>query len=110
MAHTQRFTNPYFDFLNRKLEFMSETKVHIEVDGKIDNLENFVIVFPQGTDTTHSVSSNLYLLGKATVLVYSTFLNECARYSDQDLYEVCKAIDLDYDVIEPLVRKVRSNG
>ena len=89
---------------------MPETKVHVEVDGKIDTLEDFVLVFPQGTDTTISVNSGIYLLGKATVLVYSTFLNECARYSDQDLYEVCKTIDLDYNVIEPLVRKVRSNG
>lgn len=109
-AHTQKYTSPYFDLLNRKLEFMPETKVHVEVDGKIDTLEDFVLVFPQGTDTTISVNSDVYLLGKATVLVYSTFLNECARYSDQDLYEVCKAIDLDYNVIEPLVRKVRSNG
>lgn len=109
-ANTQRYTNPYFDLLNRKLEFMPETKVHVEVDGKIDTLEDFVLVFPQGTDTTISVNSDIYLLGKATVLVYSTFLNECAHYSDQDLYKVCKSIDLNYDIIAPLVRKVRDNG
>lgn len=109
-ALTQGFTNSHFEPSRRKLVFMKDAKIFVEVDGKTDILEDYVLVYPSGPNTSVALKADVFLLGKATGIIYTQFLRECAKYSDQDLYEVCKATDLSFDVIQPLVREVRNNG
>lgn len=89
---------------------MPETKIHVEVDGQIDTLERYVLVYPNGIDTTFMAEADIYSLGKAMMLTYDAFLKECAKVSDQDLYEVCNALDLNYDLTRRTVAEWRNNG
>lgn len=89
---------------------MENTKVFVETDGKVDYLDQYVLIKPDGTGMSVIANATIYTIGKAVVSVYNAFLNECTKYSDQDLYKVCEAIDLRYDIVLPLVREVRSNG
>lgn len=89
---------------------MPETKVHIEVDGQIDTLERYVLIYPNGTDTTFMAEADVYSLGKAMMLTYDAFLKECTKGSDQDLYEVCKVLDLNYKLTRSMVQEWRKHG
>lgn len=89
---------------------MPDTKVHVEVDGQIDTLERYVLVQNENGGASILLNGDIYFLGKAMMLTYNAFLQECTKYSDQDLYEVCKVLDLNYKLTRNMVQEWRKHG
>ena len=75
-ALTQGYTNSHFEPSRRKLVFMKDAKVFVEVDGKTDILENYILVYQSGTNTSVALNAVVFLLGKATGIIYTQFLRE----------------------------------
>lgn len=89
---------------------MPDTKIHLEQDGIVDTLSQYILLYQDGADTKLLANTDIFGLGKAVLLIYDSFLKECATKSDQDLYEVCEFANLDFNTIRSLVNEVRSNG
>lgn len=89
---------------------MPDTKVHVEVDGQIDTLEHYVLVQSENGGASILLNGDVYFLGRAMMLIYNAFLQECIKYSDQDLYEVCKVLDLNYKLTRSMVQEWRKHG
>ncbi len=86
--------------------------VFIQKEGRYIQVDPYVLMLPHVDEDNSEIYANasLYDLMLAAMMAYDIFLQEAASYSDQDLFDVCKTYDMDYEAIRELVNERRING
>lgn len=87
-----------------------DQKLYLETDGQKTIITDFALVYREGTEFTFLGLAEPILLGQAMMCCWSKFYESLAKLNDQDIYEVCMAMDLDFDQVLEQVREVRKNG
>lgn len=91
---------------------MNNIEVLISKEGNIKALQSYILIMPNTLRDGVELyaDATLYEYAMATVGIYDTFLKEASTYSDQELYEMCDILDMDYANLIELVRGYRDNA
>lgn len=86
--------------------------VFIQKDGRLEKVAPYVLAIPKVQQDSSEIfaDASLYDLILAALMTYDIFITEAAKYSDQDLFDVCKTYDMNYDEIRNMVKERRDNG
>lgn len=93
------------------MDTIKDVALALSIDGKCTTLQNYILITSlDSTQIECFAEASLEDWAYALQMVYDGFAKHASYLSDQDIFEVCSAIGIDFDTVKEIVDDWRNNG